>query len=957
MKIILLLLINTTFLGGQYFQQKVNYNIEVDLDINQDMFDVSCIIDYYNNSPTSLDTIYFHLWANAFSSKKSAFAQQMVRMQNLQFHFANMEEMGGYEELKYSGKGSFELDKKNPDIGYIVLAAPLLPGDNQLLEFKYTLSIPFQFSRMGKNRQGDIHLVHWFPKPAVYDEMGWHWFPYLSMGEFYSEYGTYSVSINRNEEYEVGSTGIRLEMVSDNRDHYFAENVFDFALFYIKDGNTTIKNYRSTSGRNVELKVINTNQDPLWKKYAMQFLAESVEFYEKEIGPYTYPQLTLVNGNKPGNSGMEYPMVIEVSALTKDHLRYYINHEVGHQWFYSQLGFNEREEAYLDEGLTTFYEHKYTKNLIGSEHHTAQFSPWPRKALEMPLLQYMYVAQKRRGFSESPSEDPQQTSLINFGLNAYERAAYAYRFLEAYLGPETFQAGLQSFYKKWNGKHPSGRKLIEELMLMTGRDLTWFQKLISTDVTVDLALEKSNEELIITNKGNVEVPAMIFSSDTTFWIDPISIGSSQKIEIDSDEISVNGDFLGLEGNSENNHLNAPKPTLILGLNLDHSKKKEIYYLPALRYNYADGLGMGLSIYNSSLVTKKLQYLIDPQYGLTSKRVIGNAWLAYNHFPIDSRFRKIQSKLSLKRYSDFYSDNLDFRTDYIRLSPQISLHFKNDPSSLTYQKITFQSIHLRTEELVFANENNFEINGNWGHFIKARYDYFNFKAINRVEYWTELEFHNYKDPFDNSQQYLKLTAAFNYKTPYALGRNLILRIFGSGFIANSQRNSPSFNSILSKGSIALLSQSANDYTRNQYFLTRQNAGSFINQIGTGGGGFKDAFGSAYNIGMSNDWAIAANFNIDLPVKFPVFFKLKPYFDIGYYRTKSTSSELLRGQTLMSGGLMLTYLDGGIEVYFPLIANDPINNLYKIENENIFKKISFKIDLHRLNPWDMIDDLNL
>jgi hypothetical protein len=185
----------------------------------------------------------------------------------------------------------------------------------------------------------------------------------------------------------------------------------------------------------------------------------------------------------------------------------------------------------------------------------------------------------------------------------------------------------------------------------------------------------------------------------------------------------------------------------------------------------------------------------------------------------------------------------------------------------------------------------------------------------------------------------------------------LRIFGSGFISNSRRDSPSFNTVLTKGSIALLSQSFNDYTRSQYFLTRQNEGSFTNQIGIDGGGFKDAFGSAYNIGMSNDWAIAANINIDLPIKFPGLLKLKPYFDIGHYRTKSTSSEPLRGQTLMSGGLMLTYLDGGIEVYFPLISNDPINNLYRAENENLFKKISFKIDLHRLNPWDLIDDLNL
>ena len=86
------------------------------------------------------------------------------------------------------------------------------------------------------------------------------------------------------------------------------------------------------------------------------------------------------------------------------------------------------------------------------------------------------------------------------------------------------------------------------------------------------------------------------------------------------------------------------------------------------------------------------------------------------------------------------------------------------------------------------------------------------------------------------------------------------------------------------------------------------------------------------------------------------KLKPYFDLGYYRTKSTLNDPLEGKTIYSGGLMLSYFDGSLEVYFPLFSSSAISDVYNQLGENIFQRVSFSIDLHRINPWDLIDDLN-
>jgi hypothetical protein len=368
------------------------------------------------------------------------------------------------------------------------------------------------------------------------------------------------------------------------------------------------------------------------------------------------------------------------------------------------------------------------------------------------------------------------------------------------------------------------------------------------------------------------------------------------------------------------------------------------------------MGVGFSFYNSSILPKSFQFLIDPQFGTSSKDIIGNAWMSYNYFPSGGLFRKIQSKVSLKKYHDFYESVTDLRTGYLRFAPQISLHFSQDPASQQYHKVAFQSIHLR-QEVINNLQRPTEIQNDWQNLYRIRYDYFDFKAIGRKEWWAELEYQKYAGELDSSESYLKATAAFTFTTPITRDKSFRIRLYGSYFLHNTNRNSLNYNTLDSRGSIALLGQSFNDYSRDQYFLNRQQNGSFTNQLLQGGGGFKDALGPSYDVGMSNDFAIAANFAVDLPVTLLVFFKPKLYFDVGYFKQNSIQNQGLKGDIIASSGFMLSYLDQGLEIYFPMWANEPISSIYKATGEGLFQKVSFKIDLHRLNPWDLIDDLNL
>ena len=233
----------------------------------------------------------------------------------------------------------------------------------------------------------------------------------------------------------------------------------------------------------------------------------------------------------------------------------------------------------------------------------------------------------------------------------------------------------------------------------------------------------------------------------------------------------------------------------------------------------------------------------------------------------------------------------------------------------------------------------------------------FSLLNRKEAFVLAEQQTYENPFGEKENYIKLTGAFRYSTRYGKGKGVYLRMFAGGFLKNTQRASSSFNSVLSKGSIALLHQGNNDYTREEYYINRQQADAlFSNQISYAGGGFKDALGPQYNIGLSNDFAASVNFSVDLPFPLPAVFKLRPYVDFGYYRTKGTLTAPLKGKTIYSSGLMLSYLDSSVEIYIPIFSSSAINDIYSELGENIFQRISFSIDLHRMNPWDLVDDLN-
>ena len=102
-----------------YFQQEVNYKINVRLNDNDHTLKATEEIQYINNSDKGLDYIYFHLWPNAYRNNSTALAKQLLQQKKTTLYYSKPEERGYIDSLDFMVIGKtekIEHENENPDI-------------------------------------------------------------------------------------------------------------------------------------------------------------------------------------------------------------------------------------------------------------------------------------------------------------------------------------------------------------------------------------------------------------------------------------------------------------------------------------------------------------------------------------------------------------------------------------------------------------------------------------------------------------------------------------------------------------------------------------------------------------------------------------------------------------------------------------------------------------------------
>ncbi|MFO7894645.1 MAG: M1 family metallopeptidase [Longimicrobiales bacterium] len=497
--------------GPDYWQQWTEYDIDARVDVDARTLVGSETIRYHNNSPNRLPMLLLNLHQNYH-------AEGVERVRPT-------EVTGGVdiERVAYNGRELGPTSNQqtpgwivNGTLMLVVLPSPVAPGEAVELAVDWSFPIPQAGAsgRMGYSNDELLYLAYWFPQMAVYDDViGWHMEAFRGNAEFYSDFGSYRVTIDAPAEYLVMSTG-----TLQNRDAVLAPDVverldraeasdtvvhvvthagaaeatadgeggrltWEFAADSVRDvAFGVMKNYawdaaRTPVGdRDGDGETEYSRVDAFWRDYAANYVdawryaQHSIDFLSRFTGlPYPWAHMSVVEGGGIIGGGMEFPMMTLIGDYNQrgaDALYYVTAHELAHMWVPMTLNSNERRYAWLDEGTTTFNENNARVEFFGGA-----------EAAEQPFQseQNGYLSVARAGM-EGPImrwSDHHRPGPA-YGTASYAKPAAVLHALRGVLGDAVFMEAYREFYRRWAFKHPYPWDLFRTFESVTGRNLEWF---------------------------------------------------------------------------------------------------------------------------------------------------------------------------------------------------------------------------------------------------------------------------------------------------------------------------------------------------------------------------------------------------------------------------------------------------------------------------------------------------
>ena len=508
--------------GKGYWQQQVDYEIDIRLDDEtQELFGKEKIT-YANNSNDKLKYLWLQLDANLHApnaESKTATPDQALEAMSFERAKAMLAKRvfdGGFKITKVADSKTGKPLKHTivKTMMRVDLPAPLEPGQN----FKFDVDWNYKINdnRIFGGRSGFeffeedgnylYEMAQWFPRLCAYtDTTGWQHKQFLGRGEFTLEMGDYVVQITVPDDHIVSSSGVllnpdqvltqtqidRLEEAKTAEEPVFivtpeeakenenskptgtktwifkADQVRDFAWASSRKFIWDALQHNMGDFPVMAMSFYPNEAEPLWSQYSTHAIVHTLETYSRYTFDYPYPVAISVNGPV---HGMEYPMICfngprpeedgTYSAATKYGLISVIIHEVGHNYFPMIVNSDERQWTWMDEGLNTFLQ--YLSEQEWEENYPSRRGE-PRDIV---------------GYMQSRNQVPIMTnseSILQFGPNAYSKPATALNILrETILGRELFDFAFKEYAMRWKFKRPMPADFFRTMEDASGVDLDWF---------------------------------------------------------------------------------------------------------------------------------------------------------------------------------------------------------------------------------------------------------------------------------------------------------------------------------------------------------------------------------------------------------------------------------------------------------------------------------------------------
>ncbi len=511
-KIVFALLCGLTSLIAQnntgYWQQHVDYTMDVTMDVKTYQYSGTQKLVYSNNSSETLNRVYYHLYYNAFQPG----SEMDVRLQTIKdgdkrmlvdgkSRIASLSEsqMGYLHATALTQDGMPVKFNEEETILVVDLAKPIPPGGKTTLNMDFKGQVPLQIRRSGRDSSEGVALSmsQWYPKMAEYDFEGWHPNPYIAR-EFHGVWGDFDVKLTLDKDYTVGGTGYLqnpneighgyeapgTKVKTKGKTltwHFKATNVHDF--MWAADPEYVHDIVEMEDGP--ALHFFYKNKPELaenWKNLQPKTKA-AMEFFSKNIGKYPYEQYSVVQG---GDGGMEYAMSTLITGDRKfGSLVGVMVHEMAHSWFQHILATNESKHSWMDEGFTTFISSLCMDQIMDQN---------KENPFEGSYKGYYALV-------NSGKEQPQTTHADRYDLNfAYGIAAYSkgsifLSQLGYIIGQDKLMETIRKYYDDFKFKHPVPNDIKRTAEKVSGIELDWYlTDWTQTTNTIDYGIQKITEK-------------------------------------------------------------------------------------------------------------------------------------------------------------------------------------------------------------------------------------------------------------------------------------------------------------------------------------------------------------------------------------------------------------------------------------------------------------------------------
>ncbi|MEP5338828.1 MAG: M1 family metallopeptidase [Algibacter sp.] len=474
----------TPSINATYWQQHVDYKMEIDMDVNTYQYKGKQELVYTNNSPDVLTRVYYHLYFNAFQPGSEMDVRSLTvpdpdkrvgdRISKLEPNEI------GYIKVNSLKQNGTKLNYET--VGTVLevnLAKPIQPGEQVTFNMVFDAQVPAQIRRTGRNSKEGVALSmsQWYPKLAEYDFEGWHADPYIGR-EFHGVWGDFDVKLSIDKNYIVGGSGYLqnpneigygYETGTVNRPnsnkltwHFKAPNVHDFTWAadpeYIHDTkqvpNGPLLHFLYKN--NLEKENLNN-----WKKMQPKTV-ELMEYFSENIGKYPYKQYSVIQG---GDGGMEYAMCTLITGKRSyGSLVGVTAHEMAHTWFQFLLASNESKHEWMDEGFTSYISDHAMNDIFKEKKGNPAASAYRN---------YYYLVNSGKEQPLTTHSDRYATNQA-YGIAAYSKGEVFMAQLGYVIGEDNLKKTIKKYFNDFAFKHPRPLDIVRSAEKVTGLELDWY---------------------------------------------------------------------------------------------------------------------------------------------------------------------------------------------------------------------------------------------------------------------------------------------------------------------------------------------------------------------------------------------------------------------------------------------------------------------------------------------------